>query len=139
MTIILNLPMNLINCTSKTDSNRKKPICINNQTAGTCLALTAHLSDTFWTRLKGLIRKKSLPLGSGMVLIPCQSIHTCFMRFNIDLIFVNRENLVCYLIENVPPYRTTSIIRDAYYVIELPIGTIRITQTQVGDQIVFTQ
>lgn len=108
---------------------------IQNLTTNSYLASHGMLAHTFYSRLKGLIGTKTLQPGSGMVIRPCRTIHTCFMRFNLDLIFVSRNDQVCAIIENLPPYRITPIIKPSYYVIELPAGTIQNSQTQIGDLI----
>ena len=83
------------------------------------------LNDTFFSRLIGLMFKKSLPAGSGVVLKPCTQIHTCFMRFNIDVIFLDKDLEVVHVIENMPPWRISPLLLKARYTVELPAGTLK--------------
>ena len=106
-----------------------------NQTRGTTLIEDGEMANTFWTRLKGLIGHAPLKEGEGMVIVPCQSIHSFFMRFPIDAVFINGDNRVIRLAENLKPNRIGPIVPRAKVVVELPVGTIARTGTQVGDEI----
>lgn len=83
------------------------------------------MNDTFFSRLIGLMFKKNLPAGSGIVLKPCTQIHTCFMRFNIDVIFLDKNLQVLHVIENMPPWRISHLFLKARYTVELPAGTLK--------------
>jgi uncharacterized protein len=83
-------------------------------------------------RRKGLLGRTSLPKGEGLWIIPCEAVHTFWMRFSIDLIFIDRQGQVLKLRENVRPWRLCGCLR-AHSVIELPGGTIHETRTQRGD------
>jgi uncharacterized membrane protein (UPF0127 family) len=74
--------------------------------------------------------------GSALVIDPCTSIHMFFMRFPIDVLYLDRENRVVRAQEGIRPWRVGPLYtRGAKYVIELPEGAIRSSRTQVGDQI----
>ena len=83
------------------------------------------MNNTFFSRLIGLMFKKSLPSGSGIILKPCTQIHTCFMRFNIDVIFLDKDLKVVHVIENMPPWRISPLLLKARYTVELPSGTLK--------------
>lgn len=68
------------------------------------LLITAQPANTFMRRLKGLMLKPSLPSGQGLLLTPCSSIHTCFMRFPIDVVYLSRDYKVLD-IETIAPWR----------------------------------
>jgi hypothetical protein len=92
-------------------------------------------ANTFWKRLWGLLPYKSLPPGEGMLINPCKSVHTFFMGFPIDVIYLNREMQVVSLYEKVPKGKTLPYNKNAYSVLELPAGTIHATGTEVGHQL----
>ncbi|MGI6467988.1 MAG: DUF192 domain-containing protein [Syntrophomonadaceae bacterium] len=92
-------------------------------------------ANTFWKRLCGLLPYKSLPPGQGMLIAPCKSVHTFFMRFPIDVIYLDRELRVLALYENVPRGKTLPYHKKAYSVLELPAGTIKATGTQAGHRL----
>ena len=83
------------------------------------------MNNTFFSRLVGLMFKKNLPAGSGIILKPCTQIHTCFMRFNIDVIFLDTDLKVVHIIENMPPWRISPLLLKARYTVELPSGTLK--------------
>ncbi len=88
---------------------------------------------SFAKRLKGLLGRQSLRRGQAMLLRPANSIHTFFMRFPIDVLFVDKNNMVIKTINNIPPFRATRIYFKSAFVIELPAGTIQETMTKEGD------
>ena len=75
---------------------------------------------------------KGLEPGGGLWIIPCESVHTFFMQFPIDLVYMDRKNIVRKVCESVPAWRI-SICLSAHSILELPAGTIRDSQTQRGD------
>ena len=83
------------------------------------------LNNTFYSRLMGLMFKKNLPAGSGIILKPCTQIHTCFMRFNIDVLFLDKDLQVLHIIENMKPWRISPLFLKARYTVELTAGTLR--------------
>jgi uncharacterized protein len=84
-------------------------------------------------RLRGLLGRDSLPEGSALVIEPCTSIHTFFMRFSIDAAFVARDGRVIRAISSMRPWRATRIYPAAARVVELPAGTLLRTGTVEGD------
>ncbi len=83
------------------------------------------MNNTYFSRLIGLMFKKNLPAGSGIILKPCTQIHTCFMRFNIDVIFLDDNLKVLHVIENMRPWRISPLFLKARYTVELPAGTLK--------------
>ena len=96
-----------------------------NPTTQEVLANNLKMKDTFFGRLIGLMFKKSLPAGSGIILKPCTQIHTCFMRFNIDVVFLDKNLKVLHIIENMKPWRISPLLLKARYIVELPAGTLK--------------
>ncbi len=109
---------------------------VYNVTRGTVLANAAAVADTWTSRVKGLLGRDGLEPGEGLIIDPCNSIHTVFMRFPIDVLFVARGGRVIRLLEHLRPYRITGIVFGARYVVELPAGTVAATSTQAGDQLI---
>ena len=83
-------------------------------------------------RRKGLLGRDSLANGSAMVIAPSNAIHTFWMRFAIDVLFVRRNGTVVKVARNVPPWRAVVGLR-AYAVIELPSGALGPGDVTVGD------
>jgi uncharacterized protein len=111
-------------------------LTVTNLTRGTILADRLELADTGPKRNKGLLGRKGLAGGEGLWIVPCESVHTFFMNFAIDLVYLDRNHKVRKVRESVPPWRLSACL-SAHSILELPSGTIRATQTQTGDSLDF--
>lgn len=105
-----------------------------NVTRDQCLIERGRVADGFWTRLRGLIGHRPLEAGEGLMIKPCNSVHTFFMGFPIDVVYVCDAGEVVGLAPELAPYRMGPIVREARLVLELPAGTIADTGTQIGDE-----
>ncbi|MGO9750498.1 MAG: DUF192 domain-containing protein [Solirubrobacteraceae bacterium] len=92
----------------------------------------AEIADTPLLRLRGLLGRGSLPEGHGMLIEPAPSIHSAFMRFEFDAVFLDRDLQVIKLVERIPPWRARAA-RHARSVLELAAGEIEHRGIQVGD------
>ena len=92
------------------------------------------LADTYATRTVGLLGRRTLPPGYGVVLRPSFSIHTFFMRFPLDLIFLDVDLVVIKIAERLPAFRTASC-RGAREVVELAAGECARRGLAVGDRV----
>lgn len=110
---------------------------ILNTSKNTVIANNVEVADSFFPRMKGLLGRTALADGEGLVITHCQSIHMFFMRFAIDAIFIDRENYVIGLVENIKPFQLSPLFFRARSVIEVPVGTIDQTATAVGDKVKF--
>jgi uncharacterized membrane protein (UPF0127 family) len=108
---------------------------IQNVTRETCLATHARVADTSWSRARGLIGTPALPPGHALLIDPSMGIHTCFMSYPIDVVYVDVDDQVVDVDEEMPPWRLGKLRFKAIYVIELPAGTVKTTRTQPGDQL----
>ena len=109
---------------------------IYNSTRATELASAARAARTFWSRFIGLMGRSSLRPGEALVLEPCTSVHTAFMRFAIDVVYTDRSWRVVKVSPNLKPFRVSGVLRGGYATIELASGTIAATGTAPGDQLV---
>lgn len=109
---------------------------ITNTTRGTTLAARAEQATSYWARLRGLMFRAALPADGGLVIEPNSSVHTFWMRFPIDVIFVDRSDRVVGLVSAMPPHRPYAGAWRARRTIELPAGVIERTSTQIGDTLV---
>jgi len=115
----------------------EKRLRVTNLTRSTVLATSLEVADTGPRRNKGLLGRASLEPGTGLWIAPCESVHTFFMQFPIDLVYLDRKNRVRKVRERVPAWRI-SVCLSAHSILELPAGTIRATETQAGDLVEFT-
>jgi len=110
---------------------------IFNQSQRVPLITKGRLADTFWLRLRGLLGASPLQKGEGLVLAGEKSIHTLFMGFAIDVVYVNKEYQVIRTTSNMVPYRLGPFVTQSAYILEMPVGTIDQTATRIGDQLNF--
>jgi uncharacterized membrane protein (UPF0127 family) len=96
-------------------------------------------AESFLSRARGLIGRKSLADGEGLWIAPCRSVHTFFMSFPIDVIFLDSEGVVIALHPDLRPSRISSYYRNAAGVLELPHGIIQATGTERGDFVEFLE
>jgi uncharacterized membrane protein (UPF0127 family) len=114
---------------------------IINSTRGSVIAEQAELARTFAARGQGLLGRTSLAAGAGLVIDPEWSIHMFFMRFAIDVLFVSAEHRVVGMRANLPPWSPFAGVAPwrGRYVVELPVGAIAASGTQIGDVIVIEE
>jgi uncharacterized protein len=96
------------------------------------------LADTFWTRFRGLLGRKELAESEGLLIRPASSVHTLFMRFPIDVVFLDRELTVLKVRTRMRPWRTAARFR-ARSVLELTAGECERLGLEVGDRLAFVQ
>jgi uncharacterized membrane protein (UPF0127 family) len=106
-----------------------------NVTQQRTLARDLTAADSFFRSLIGLMGSPGLAAGHGLWIVPCQSVHSFWMRFSIDVVFLDQHYRVVHLVESLKPFRISKHLSRARSVIELPVGTIRATGTQIGDEI----
>jgi hypothetical protein len=113
-------------------SSNQPLIIIRNLTRSTEIADRAELAHNGAKRSKGLLGRKGLAPGEGMWIVPCEAVHTFFMQFPIDLVYLDRKLRVKKIQNSVGPWRVSTCL-SAHSIIELPAGTIRSTRTERGD------
>ena len=106
---------------------------ITNLTRNITLAENIELADTPLKRMKGLLFRKTLEKSTALIIRPTSSIHTFFMQFPIDIVFLDKDNKILKLRRDVIPFRLISCPLSAKTTIEFPAGTLSSTQTQTGD------
>ncbi len=105
---------------------------MRNRTRQTVVATGAEVADTPAKRRTGLLKHDRLEQGEGLWIVPCESVHTFFMKFPIDLVYLDRKRKVRKVRHAVGPWRM-SLCLMAHSVLELPAGTARQTETRKGD------
>lgn len=105
---------------------------INNVTRGTVLAQQARWATGIFQRAIGLLGRRSLGEGEALLIPYCNSLHTWFMRFPIDVVFVNRAGYVVRTLQRVPAFRMVCAL-GAHLAIELPAGTLAAKVTKPGE------
>jgi uncharacterized protein len=108
-----------------------------NRTRQASLATHVTLAATHWSRFRGLMGTKaaSFRSGDGLWIVPCRGVHTFAMKFPIDVIYLDARKCVVHIEQNLRPWRVAKVSLWAASVLELPAGTLRSTQTTIGDEI----
>ena len=92
------------------------------------------MADSSAKRRTGLLKHERLNPGEGLWIVPCESVHTFFMKFPIDLVYLDKKHRVRKVRHAVPAWRLSACL-SAHSILELPAGTAEKTGTQVGDEL----
>jgi uncharacterized protein len=111
-------------------------VSVHNRTRDTLLGQAVEIADTSAKRRTGLLKHDRLEPGHGLWIVPCESVHTFFMKFAIDLVYVDKKHIVRKVRNAVPPWRLSACL-SAHSILELPAGTAQQSGTQSGDELVF--
>jgi uncharacterized membrane protein (UPF0127 family) len=107
-----------------------------NQTKGTVVAERVGHARSFWRRFRGLMLQSSLDGDAGLLIEPSGSIHTAFMRFPIDAVFLDKQRQVVK-VATVKPWRAA--LSKGYSVLELPAGRAALAGVETGDRLSIEQ
>jgi uncharacterized protein len=91
---------------------------------GLIISQKVRRADNFWRRLVGYMFSARPAGDDGIYFDPGRSIHTFFMRFNLDVVFLRKDGLVVKIFRNLKPWRMTWIYFQADHVLELPSGKL---------------
>lgn len=111
-------------------------LSIRNVTRGTDLASAAEVAGTGAQRSKGLLGRTGLAPGEALWIVPCEAVHTFFMKFSLDLVYLDRRRRIVKIKRNVAPWRLSACVR-AHSVIEFAAGALHPEGVHLGDQLVF--
>lgn len=106
-----------------------------NASQQTVVCENATIADTARTRLFGLLGKRSLPEDSGLWIKPSSGVHTWAMSMPIDIVALDRDNVVIGAYENVGPWKVRAVALRTRSVLELPSGRISRCDLKVGDRL----
>ena len=109
------------------------PALVNERTRS-AIATDVELASTRAERRRGLLGRDGLKPSSALMLTPCLAVHTAFMRFPIDIVFLDRDGVAVKLVNNVRPWRMAASV-SAYSVIEMAAGALKRHAVAVGDRI----
>lgn len=110
-------------------------LVIHNMTRDVPLAADCRRASRFSERLVGLLGRRGIAPGEALWIEPCTSIHTWFMRFPLDVLFVSGDGVVLAVHPELRPFKATPAHTHARAALELPAGTIAATGTRPGDRI----
>jgi len=106
---------------------------VANRSRDTVLGDRVGVADRWWLRLRGLLGRRELARGEGLLLRPCRAVHMSGVAFALDVGFLDRGGRVVAIYPGLAPGRRTRWHRDAREALELPAGTFAATGTAEGD------
>lgn len=106
---------------------KKNNLVISNKTT---------IADNWFKRMIGLLSYRDLKEGESLWLLPGKHIHTIGMRFNIDVVFLDRSMKVLKTVNSVKPFRLCLANKNTTSVLELPSGTLENLKLNIGDRLV---
>lgn len=109
-----------------------------NRTSGRTVAGKVILADDVESRNRGLLGRESMEPSEGLWIVPCPMIHTFFMKFPIDVLFLTKGLKVARVLENLKPWRLSPWVLSARSVLELPGGSLK-GSVKIGDEIEFRE
>lgn len=109
-------------------------ITLTNARSRHVIARDVEIATTRTERRRGLLHRRSLDPASALVLAPCFAVHTAFMQFHIDVVFVDREGYVRHMVHALAPWRMAASPR-AYATIEMAAGALAAHEVVIGDRL----
>ena len=98
--------------------------------------LEIKIADSFFTRLAGLMFQKRLPQATGLLLAPCNSVHMCFMRFAIDVVYLDKDYKILKIVTDLKPWIGLSMCCKAWSTLELTAGEAERCGFAVGKKLI---
>jgi len=109
-------------------------VALMNERTGVSVADAVELADTRASRRRGLLGRDCLEPSAALILTPCVAVHTAFMRFAIDVVFVDRDGHALKIVSELAPWRI-AWSPSAHAVVELAGGRLRSCEVAVGDRL----
>jgi len=116
-----------------------KIVRVRNGRSGVEVASWVSVADRWWRRAIGLLGRSTLDADEGLLLAPCNAVHTIGMRFPIDVVFLDAEGCVVSTEPALRPGRLVRGGRGTQATLELPAGGVRQTDTRPGDPLIFEE
>ncbi|WP_199617148.1 DUF192 domain-containing protein [Paenibacillus alkalitolerans] len=110
-----------------------------NRENGVKIAGRVIVASSFFRRFRGLMLTRELPQESALHIRPCRSVHTYFMYYPIDVLYLDESGVIVGIEENMQPGRIGAIVPNTRSVVELPAGRIRATETRIGQAVTFVE
>lgn len=118
-------------------ATKLKAFSVRNTGKGTVLVTRGRLANGFVSRFLGLMGRKGVADGGGLLITKSASIHSFFMRFRFDAIFIDRAGRVTKVVPNMRQWWVAFGGKGAKDVLELPAGVAARTRTEAGDTLTF--
>lgn len=112
-------------------------VVVRNAHTGVLMAADLEIAATRKARRRGLMGRDALAPGSGLWIVPSRGVHTCGMRFAIDVVALDARGVVVDVVTDLRPWRLRLPRPGTFGVLELPVGTVLQSRTRLGHRIEF--
>ncbi len=92
-------------------------------------------ADSLWERSRGLLGRQRISAEEGLLILPCSGIHTIGMSYALDVIFLDSQSVIIFLVQSLKPWRFAGPINRAQCVVEMAAGSIVQSNLAIGDQL----
>jgi uncharacterized membrane protein (UPF0127 family) len=106
---------------------------LENSISGSVIVPKLAVASSLWQRTVGLLGTPRLQSGEALWLQPCTGIHTWFMQYSIDVLFLDKHGKVLRTVENLRPFRIAGPLLRARTVVEMAPGTLKHVSVKPGD------
>jgi uncharacterized membrane protein (UPF0127 family) len=106
-----------------------------NVTTGEVISDKVRIAQDFKSRSIGLLDRHSISGNEALLIKPCTSIHTFFMKFPIDVLFLSKEGNIVKIAHSLKPWRLSGCLLGCFMVLELPPGKVAKTTIKIGNSI----
>ena len=113
-----------------------KQVIARNATTGAALAPQTSVADSMWPRFRGLMLRRPLEEGEALLIRPCSSVHMFFMRFALDIVFIDKQGAVVKIVAGLKPWRMALGGKGAWSALEMPAGSAA-GRVSLGDRLEF--
>jgi uncharacterized protein len=110
-------------------------LMLKNKTSNTIIVQNVRIADSFFKRLKGLMFTKELSPESALYIYPCSAIHTFFMNYSIDVLYLDTNNTILAIDEDMKPGKVGKPVKNAVAVVELVGGKAKEAGVKVGQTV----
>ena len=110
-----------------------------NLTSNTIISENVIIANTFFKRLKGLMFSKELRDENSLLILSCNAIHTFNMKYNIDVLYLDKNNNILAIDEDMPPGKMGKLVKKAVSVVELPSGKAKKKGIEIGQVVEFVK
>ena len=107
------------------------------KTSNAIISENVIVADSFFKRLKGLMFTKELPDQNALHIVPCNEIHTFNMKYSIDVLYLNSNNTILAIDEEMKSGKIGKRVKNAISVVELPSGKIKKSDIKIGQEVEF--
>lgn len=111
----------------------RRRVCFRKRDDAQTLAQRVGVANSFISRGVGLLNRSALEADEGLWIVPCSSIHMMFMRFSIDVIYLDKRLTITKIVPALKPWRFSFGPRHTWSVLELPAGALLRVPCAVGE------